>query len=109
MIEVMRVVNWSLFFLALAAAGAAGAYVGWMALHLMRRALEIQRGLTPMLDGLAQRSGTAVQNAESVGEHVVEIEAAAQRLEESAARLSVLLGAMSEANRRWKRVTGFVR
>lgn len=109
MIEVMRIANWSLFFVALVACGVAGVWVGFVALGLVRRALEIERGLSPLIDGIAARADTAMQHSESAAEHLVEIETAALRLEESVDRLAVLVGAFSEANRRWKRFTGFVR
>jgi hypothetical protein len=108
-LEISRTINWSLFFLALAAAGIAGGWVGYVALGLLRRGLEIERELSPLLDGLAKRSDTILANAESAAEDFARIETAALRLEESLGRLSVLVGAFSEVNRRWKNLTDFVR
>jgi hypothetical protein len=107
-LKVIPAVNWSLFFLALAACGVAAAWVGYVAYGLARRLLDIQRQLTPYLEGLAQRADTAMRHADTAAENFAQIETAALHLEASIGRLAVLVGAFSEVNRRWKRFTGFV-
>lgn len=106
---ILGITNWTLLGVMLISAGIAAGWMSYRAWKAMQTTLAASRDLTPLLDGLAQRSTTALQRAEAAGEHLAEIETAALRLEESISRLAVLASAFNEANRRWKRVTGFVK